>query len=55
LLANIALSVLDEHFAQAWQTVSGTDNQRAKRRRNGLANYRIIRYADRRIMPRLVR
>jgi RNA-directed DNA polymerase len=46
LLANIALSVLDEHFAQAWQTVSGTDVQRAKRRRNGLANYRIIRYAD---------
>ena len=46
LLANIALSVLDEHFAQAWQMVSGTGDQRAKRRRNGLANYRIIRYAD---------
>ena len=48
LLANIALSVLflDEHFVQAWQTVSGTDNQRTKRRRSGLANYRIVRYAD---------
>ena len=46
LLANIALSVLDEHFVQVWQTVSGTDNQRTKRRRSGLANYRIVRYAD---------
>jgi len=46
LLANIALSVLDEHFVQAWQTVSGTDYQRTKRRRSGLANYRIVRYAD---------
>ena len=46
LLANIALSVLDEHFAQAWQTVSGTTYQRTKRRRSGLANYRIVRYAD---------
>jgi len=41
LLANIALSVLDEHFAQGWQTVSGTTYQRTKRRRSGLANYRI--------------
>lgn len=40
------MSVLDEHFVQVWQTVSGTDNQRAKRRRSGLANYRIVRYAD---------
>ena len=46
LLANIALSVLDEHFVQAWQTVSGTSYQRTKRRRSGLANYRIVRYAD---------
>jgi RNA-directed DNA polymerase len=46
LLANIALSVLDEHFAQGWQTVSGTTYQRTKRRRSGLANYRIVRYAD---------
>ena len=46
LLANIALSVLDEHFDQAWQTISGTTYQRTKRRRSGLANYRIVRYAD---------
>jgi RNA-directed DNA polymerase len=46
LLANIALSVLDEHFAQAWQTMSGTDYQRTKRRRSGRPNYRIVRYAD---------
>jgi RNA-directed DNA polymerase len=46
LLANIALSVLDEHFAAAWQAVSGTDYQRVRRRRKGLANYRLVRYAD---------
>ncbi|MDQ6687274.1 MAG: group II intron reverse transcriptase/maturase [Actinomycetota bacterium] len=42
LLANIALSVLDDHFAERW----GYRVERAKRRRHGLANYRIIRYAD---------
>lgn len=42
LLANVALSTLDEHFAAKW-----TDRvERAKRRRHGLANYRLIRYAD---------
>ena len=46
LLANIALSVLDEHFTGAWQTNSGSTYQRTKRRRLGLANYRIVRYAD---------
>ncbi len=45
LLANIALSVLDDHFAEAWQA-SGTYVDRARRRRHGLANYRLIRYAD---------
>jgi RNA-directed DNA polymerase len=42
LLANIALSVLDDHFADRWEDRV----ERAKRRRHGLANYRIIRYAD---------
>ena len=46
LLANIALSILDEHFTGAWQTNSGSTYQRTKRRRLGLANYRIVRYAD---------
>jgi RNA-directed DNA polymerase len=45
VLANIALSVLDEHFAQAWEAM-GDFNARASRRRNGLATYRIVRYAD---------
>jgi RNA-directed DNA polymerase len=46
LLANIALSVLDEHFADAWQTTMSTRVDRARRRRHGQATYRIIRYAD---------
>ncbi|MFZ0789623.1 MAG: group II intron reverse transcriptase/maturase, partial [Chromatiaceae bacterium] len=46
LLANIALSVLDEHFDQQWQQQMATGHQRAKRRRHGLGNYRLIRYAD---------
>jgi RNA-directed DNA polymerase len=42
LLANVALSVLDEDLAggQAGRV------ERRKRRRHGLANYRLIRYAD---------
>jgi RNA-directed DNA polymerase len=46
LLANVALSVLDEHFAKAWRANSSSTYQRTKRRRAGLANYRIVRYAD---------
>ncbi len=46
LLANVALSVLDEHFAQAWQGPAATSWQRTKRRRSGLANNRLVRYAD---------
>jgi RNA-directed DNA polymerase len=46
LLANIALSALDDHFDQEWRQHMSTSHQRAKRRRLGLANYRIIRYAD---------
>jgi len=42
LLANVALSVLDEHFAGRWDDRVA----RAKRRRHGLANYRLVRYAD---------
>lgn len=45
LLANVALSVLDEHFARAW-AASGTSYQRFKARRDGVATYRIVRYAD---------
>ena len=47
LLANIALSVLDDHFVLAMADDDGrTRQQRQKRRRHGLANYRLIRYAD---------
>jgi len=45
LLSNIALSVLDEHFARAWEEM-GDSHAREQRRRKGLANYRIVRYAD---------
>ena len=46
LLANIALSALDDQFMRQWQAQMGTDGQRRKRRRNGLGNWRLIRYAD---------
>ena len=46
LLANIALSGLDEHFDQQWQQEMGTKWRRAKRREYGLGNWRLIRYAD---------
>jgi RNA-directed DNA polymerase len=45
LLSNVALSVLDEHFVKAW-TAMGPSHARERRRRKGLANYRLIRYAD---------
>jgi RNA-directed DNA polymerase len=48
LLANIALSVLDEHL-HARRLAGGdmaTTSSRARRRRRGLPNWRIVRYAD---------
>ena len=46
LIANVALSALDEHFAHAWQTAMATRVERAKVRRRGGATYRLVRYAD---------
>jgi RNA-directed DNA polymerase len=46
LLANIALSVLDDYFAEAWQNEMASTWQRKKRRQAGRPNYRLIRYAD---------
>ena len=46
LLANIALSALDDYFMRQWRAQMGTDGQRRKRRKNGLGNWRLIRYAD---------
>ncbi len=46
LLSNVALSVLDEHIAGLPGGPQSTTAQRAKRRRHGLPNYRLVRYAD---------
>jgi RNA-directed DNA polymerase len=48
LLANIALSVLDEHIVRAWEPggESSTGSRRQGRKAKGLANFRIVRYAD---------
>jgi RNA-directed DNA polymerase len=45
LLANIALSVLDEHFARKWEAL-GPEWTRSKHRRAGGAVMKIVRYAD---------
>ncbi len=45
LLANIALSVLDEHFTRKWEAL-GPAWTRAKRRRAGVPAMRLVRYAD---------
>ena len=46
LLSNVALSVLDEYIAGLPGGPCATNGQRATRRRHGLPNYRLIRYAD---------
>lgn len=46
LLANIALSVLDEYVASMDGGPNSTSYERRKRRRQGLGNYRLVRYAD---------
>jgi RNA-directed DNA polymerase len=46
LLANIALSALDDHFTRQWQAQMGTQVQRARRKRHGLGNWRLVRFAD---------
>jgi RNA-directed DNA polymerase len=45
-LANIALSALDDHFAEAWETMMAGDHDRRRRRRHGKPLYRLVRYAD---------
>jgi len=46
LLSNVTLSVLDEFIADGPGGPSLTNGRRAKRRAQGLPNYRISRYAD---------
>lgn len=46
LLANIALSALDEHFDRQWRQSMSTWHQRDRRRRAGLGCWKLIRYTD---------
>jgi len=48
LLANVALSVLDEHFHKLWQQGGSmsTESRRARLRAKGQPTWRIVRYAD---------
>ncbi|MFG2395348.1 group II intron reverse transcriptase/maturase [Streptomyces lavendulae] len=48
LLANIALSVLDEHLHRAWESGGelSTEYRRGRRRAKGLPSWRLVRYAD---------
>ena len=42
LLANIALSALDEHFARAWSAMGTNPGQRQRRRQRGEPTYRLV-------------
>jgi RNA-directed DNA polymerase len=46
LLANIYLSVLDRHFQRIWDHDMSPPWRRQHRRRKGLPNYRLVRFAD---------
>jgi RNA-directed DNA polymerase len=46
LLSNVALSILDDLIAQDPGGPCSTKVERARRRRHGLPNYRLVRYAD---------
>ncbi|MEV8639438.1 group II intron reverse transcriptase/maturase [Streptosporangium sp. NPDC051023] len=48
LLANVALSVLDEHLHRPWRPegAMSSNKRREKRRAQQLPNWRIVRYAD---------
>jgi RNA-directed DNA polymerase len=46
LLANIYLSVLDRYFTEIWERDMSPGWRRQQRRRRGLPNYRLIRFAD---------
>ena len=46
LLANIYLSVLDDHFQQRWEQDMSPEWRRRQRRSRGQPNYRMVSYAD---------
>ena len=45
LLANIALTTLDQHFDQQWRQDMNSRVERSMRRRHGLGTWRLIRFA----------
>ena len=46
LLANIYLSTLDRHFSRIWDSEMTPGWRKQQRRRRGLPNFRLVRYAD---------
>ncbi|WP_329431099.1 group II intron reverse transcriptase/maturase (plasmid) [Streptosporangium sp. NBC_01495] len=46
LLANIALTALDDHFDRQWRQTMSTWRRRNRRRLKGQGNWRLIRFAD---------
>jgi len=46
LLANLYLSIMDEHFARRWEEMSRYTNNRQYLRKKGLPTYRLVRFAD---------
>jgi RNA-directed DNA polymerase len=46
LLANIALSALDDYFDQQWHREMATPAQRRKRKYHGKASWKLVRYCD---------
>lgn len=46
LLANIALSSLDDFAAEQWTNMMATRRDRERRRQHGLGTWRLVRYAD---------
>jgi RNA-directed DNA polymerase len=46
VLANLALSRLDEHVAQMPGGPDSSQDSEPPRPRKGLGNYRVVRYAD---------
>lgn len=46
LLANVALSALDDYFQATWDKAMSTRMRRTTRRRKGLGTWRLVRYAD---------
>ncbi len=46
LLANVALSSLDDHFARRWAELGASQSTRWRRQQQGVASYRLVRYCD---------